>query len=449
MMRLPQTHRELWKLSVPMMLSGLSVPMISLTDTAVLGYLPEHKFLAAMAVGVAALHFLFWAFGFLRMATTGLCAQRAGAGDEAGLLRVFHQSLLLAVVIAVLLVALQAPLLRSVELLFAPAPELRAPLETYFRISLLSAPALFAFYVLWGFFLGLGHAAPVLISVFFVNFLNAVLDVFFVIGLGMDVDGVAWASVCAEYAGFALALFLFARILRKRGIVWQPRGLLPDPAMLKGLLVINHRLFTRTLLLLFTYAFFSAQASRLGAGPVAGNVVLLNLFFVFTFACDGIIYAVESLSGRALGRRDLPLFNEYVRAGMLWSWGLAFGLAAAYAVAGGWMIDLLTTLETVREVAKAHVLWIALLTLVGVACFVYDGVFIGALGFREMRDAMLVAVALVYLPVWALARPLGNDGLWLALAACLLARSLLMHFYYHRRVLPRLRAEQAAPAPAT
>lgn len=415
------------------MLSNISLPLLGLVDTAVMGHLDSAVYLAAVSVGAMILHFIFWGFGFLRMATVGLAAQAYGANDGSELRQLLARAGLFALIIAVMLVVLQAPAIRLALYLVKPGPDVVDLISDYFEIRIWSAPATLLTYVLLGWFLGIQKARLVLLVMVFINALNIVLDVVFVIGLGLDVAGVALASLISEYSGLFLALYLLRRQLRL-----MPGQFIRTSALhlaeFRKLLSLNTDIFIRTIALLFVFAFFTTQSVRAGDVVMAANAVLLQFLTFMAYVLDAYAHAAEAMVGEAVGRQDRQRLKHYVNACLRWSLLSALGFMLFYLVAGNLLVSLLTDIAEIKQYAGQFLLWLALMPLVAVWSYLYDGVYIGATWSRDMRNVMLMATGLVFLPVWYLSREWGNHGLWFSMMTFMLARGALMAYFYQQKL---------------
>lgn len=420
-----------------MIVSNISVPLLGMVDTAVTGHLDDAVYLGAVAIGAAVFGLLYTSVNFLRMGTTGIAAQCYGAGDYDGLRVALGQALVVVVCIAALLLALQAPLGTLALGLLGPDGQVAAHANEYISIRIWSAPATLANYALIGWFIGLQNARIALFIVLTVNISNMFLDLAFVLLLGMKVAGVAAASVLAEFAGLAVGLGFVAGELRRHPGRWLLTKLTRLSAY-KAFFSINAHLFVRSLALIFTYFFITAQGARLGSLVLAANAVLMNFQYLLAFALDGIAHAAEALVGKAVGARNRAAVECTVSLTLRWSLYAALGFSIAYATAGPALVRLLTDLPEVRGTTLRYLPWLVLSPLVAVWSYLYDGVFVGATRAREMRDIMLVSTLLVFLPAWYAFRFLGNHGLWLALMLFLASRGIGMHLYYRRKVLAAL-----------
>jgi MATE family multidrug resistance protein len=421
-------HADVWRIAWPMMLSNLSVPLLGMVDTAVVGHLNRPAYLGAVAVGTTLFDFLYLGLNFLRMGTTGVTAQAFGRGAAGEVRAALAQGLILSLVLAVILLAVQWPL-RIIGLdLIAPSPQVLPYARVYFDIRIWAAPAVLADYALAGWFIGVQNTRAPLTFVIAINAVNAALDLLFVNGFGMNVAGVALASVIAEYVGLGVGLWLVVRELERHPARWR-RTRIFDRRALRRLAGVNGNLFVRTICLMCAFGFFTAMGARLGTVVLAANAVLLNLQSVLSYALDGFAHAAEALTGRAIGHGDRDGFRRAVRLTLGWSVAAAAVFALLYGLAGRYIIALMTDLPDVRAAAFAYLPWLIASPLIGVWAYEFDGIFVGTTHAREMRNAMVIALA-VYLLVWYLAQPLGNHGLWLAFLVFMAARGVVMGAIY-------------------
>jgi len=427
------TRQRILALAWPIILSNITVPLLGLVDTAVVGHLPDSRYLAGVTLGATLFSFLYWGFGFLRMGTTGLTSQAVGREADGEVRNLLGQSLLLALVIGLGLILAGGPLV-TLGLWLLDGSEVATELAAeYARIRLLSAPAVLANYAILGWFLGQQNSRVTLSILVLTNGVNIALDLLFVVGLGMTSDGVAWATVLADYTALAFGLWLVSRQLR-----WLSGRFLRERllrlAAYGELFRVNANLFVRTLGLLFAMAFFTSRGAAQGDTVLAANAVLLQFIMLTSYALDGFAHAAEALAGRAVGRQRFDEFGQVVRSAARFSLVTAGLAALAFALGGEWLIALLTGLPEVRATAGDYLPWMVVMPLVAVWSYLLDGVFIGATAIREMRNSIYAGLA-VYLPLWWLTTPLGNHGLWLAFLAFAVVRSgvLVAYYRHHRR----------------
>ena len=422
-------HRAVWRLAFPIILSNVSVPLLGAVDTAVVGHLPEPRHLGAVALGAMVFNFVYWGFGFLRMGTAGLTAQALGAGDRAEVLAAGARALLIAGAAAAALIAAQTAIAALAFELTEASAEVEELARVYVLTRIWGAPAALGAFAILGWFLGLQNTRATLYVQLWMNGLNIVLDVVFVVGLGWGVFGVALATVVAEYAGFALALWLAARAAADvGGRPGRARILAPD--RLRRTLGLNFDIFVRTVCLVFAFAWFTAQGARLGDVALAANAVLMNFQIFMAHGLDGFAHAAQALVGRAVGAADRRALGRAVRISSVWAGASAAGFVLVYAAGGEAIVRLLTGIEEVRAAAIAFLPWSVAMPLVAVAAFQLDGIFLGATLGRQMRNAMLASLPVYLVLCEALIPHWGNHGLWCALTAFMALRGVTLGVLY-------------------
>ncbi|WP_027965763.1 MATE family efflux transporter [Halomonas halocynthiae] len=431
------SYRRLWTLAWPIILSNITVPLLGLVDTAVVGHLPDAHYLAAVTLGATLFSFLFWGFGFLRMGTTGLTSQAAGRDDDEAVRNLLGQSLLLAIALGAGLIIAGSPLISLGLWLLDGSEQASLLAAEYASIRLLSAPAVLANYAILGWFLGQQNSRVTLAIMLLTNGVNIVFDLLFVIGLGMTSNGVAWATVIADYSGLALGLWLISRQLKRLEGRFLRHHLLRLAAYAE-LFNVNANLFVRTLGLLFAMAFFTAQGAAQGDIVLAANAVLLQFIMLTSYGLDGFAHATESLIGRAIGKQNPHIFNSTLRAATLLS-VITAGLATlAFLIGGQELIALLTGLDAVRDTAAIYLPWMIALPLIAVWSYLLDGVFIGATAIKQMRNSVFIGLT-VFLTLWwafqwlfrqqLLADGLLNHALWLSFMVFFIVRSGVLVAY--------------------
>ena len=422
--------RHLWRLALPMILSNITVPLLGLVDTAVIGHLDSPVYLGGVAIGATTTSFVFMLLLFLRMSTTGFTAQAFGARDALALARALTQPLLMAVCAGVLFILLRDPLSSLAGRLAGGNPLVLEQAALFIHIRWLSAPATLANMVILGWLLGVQYARAPVVLLVVGNSVNIALDLWLVLGLKWGVAGAATATALAEYVTLAVGLMMVWRVAKRRGITMTmlKRSWRGD---VSRLLRLNRDIMLRSLLLQLCFASLTLIGARLGPEVVAANAVLL-MFITFTaYALDGFAYAVEAVSGEAWGARDgdrlLAVWHAACRQAGL----VALGFALIYAISGESIVTMLTSLASLRQQVDRYLIWQIILPLAGVWCYLLDGLFVGATRGREMRNSMAVAalgyfVTLLTLP-W-----LGNHGLWLAVTVFLALRGLSLWYIWRR-----------------
>lgn len=426
----PLTHRRVLSLVTPIVLMGLTTPLLGFVDTAVIGQLGEAALIGAVAVGALIFTFIFWAFGFLRMGTTGLTAQALGAGDAAEIRAALGRALLIAGIAGLGLLLLQIPIRALSFALVQGSGTVENEAATYFGIRMWSAPFTLANYAVLGWLVGMQKTRLAMVLQIFLNGTNAGLDTLFVLQFDWGVAGIAAGTVIAEIAtafvGLGIALF----VLRQYAGTWDWQTIVAWEKI-SDTLSVNRDIMIRTLVLLLAFSFFTMEGARAGDLTLAANAILMQFVSFSAFFLDGFAFGAEALVGAAIGAHHRARFLEAVRLTSLWAFALSVVLAASFALLGGFWVDFLTTAPEVRETARLYLPWAAALPLLSVACFQLDGIFIGATRAREMRNAAFVSTTAFFL-FWWLLLPFGNHGLWATMALFNVTRALALGRYYPR-----------------
>jgi MATE family multidrug resistance protein len=424
-------NHKIWRIAWPAILSNISIPLLGLVDTAILGHLENTLYLGAVAIGASILSFLYWGFGFLRMGTTGLIARATGANDGARELTIILQSLVLALALA-LLVVTSHPLWLSLGLwLMAPGDSLAPLAEGYVSIRVFSAPAVLITYAIVGWYIGHQNTRWPMVFVLVTNLLNILLDILFIVVLDMKSEGAAWATLCAEYTGCGIALLALFKSLDLRPLA-QIRAQLTRLGAYRDLLDSNRYLFARTMCLLFSFAFFTAMSTRLGQDMLAANTIMLQLLMMAAYALDGFAYAAEGLAGNAAGAGDMPRFYQVVAVCGRWSIATAASISLILLLGGPLLYPLFTHHQVIQQMLNNYHFWLVLMPLAAAWSYLLDGVFIGAAKSREMMYSMIFCLLLIYLPAWFLLQGWGNHGLWLACLLFHIGRGATLQWYYRR-----------------
>ena len=416
-------NKEILRLAIPNIISNISVPLLSSVDTALMGRMSAAH-LGAVGLGAMIFNFIYWNFGFLRMGTTGLTAQAYGRSDERALVDTLGRAVVLGLAIALVLLLFQGGIAKGSIWALQVSAEQGELVEQYFSIRIWAAPATLLSYALMGWFFGMQQAVYPLIWVLVVNGANILLSFYFVRELDMGIRGVAWGTVAAQYVGLGIGILLLGyrygavrRMLSLRGIL--------DGRSFAHFLNINRDIFLRTLLLTFSFALFYNRSSASGSLVLAANGVLLQFVNWMSYGIDGFAYASESLVGKYVGAADRERFDRAVRLTFVWGMGLAAAYALAYGVWGEAMLRIFTDQEAVLAVALDYWVWMVAFPVLSTPCYLYDGIFIGLIASKAMRNSMLIAFGVFLGLVFSAGQYWGNHGLWLSLLLFMVMRGLV------------------------
>jgi MATE family multidrug resistance protein len=426
------THRGVLGIALPMTLAYLTTPLVGAVSLGVVGQLGDPALVGGVSIGALIFDVAFSTFNFLRSGTTGLAAQALGAGDRQEIVAIFWRALLVAITIGVILLVLEAPILRLSLGLIGGSASVQAATRSYWQIRVLAAPLALANYAILGWLIGLGRAGYGLVLQLILNGLNIAISVVLVDLLHFGVAGVGWASATAESVAALIGLAVVLRLSRCDPPSRLSR--IADGHAFRRMIAVNRDIMIRSFALLFAFAFFTAQSARAGDIVLAANEILFNLTIVAAYFLDGLAAAAEQFAGRAIGARERAAFDRAMRLTIGWGYGVAAAASLFLWLAGPFLIDLMTTSASVRAAARDFLPLAALVPLIGTLAYQMDGIFIGATWSTDMRNMMLLSLLAYFAVWWALAGPLGVTGLWLALLTFLGLRGLTLLWRSRARV---------------
>lgn len=439
------THRRVLQISLPIVLSNVTVPLLGAVDTGVVGQMGEAAPIGAVGLGALILSAFYWVFGFLRMGTVGLTAQAEGRAEPAEVAALLTRGLLIGAGAGVVIIAAQMPLF---ALAFRAAPasaEVEALARAYMQVRIWSAPAAIALFAITGWLIAQERTRAVLAIQVWMNGLNIALDLWFVLALGWGVEGVALATAIAEWSGLALALWFCRAVFA--GVLWRTWSVVFDGARWRHMIGVNGDILIRSLLLQAMFIVFMFQGSAMGDATLAANQVLMQFLMITAYGLDGFAFAAEALVGRAHGAGQRAALRRAAVLSTLWAVVVSAVLTVGFWAAGPWIIDLMAKAPEVQTAARVYLPYVIATPLLAVAAFMLDGIFIGATRTRDMRNMMAVSFALFALGALVLVPPFGNHGLWAVMLGSFVVRAVTLGLRYP--ALERSVQTRAAATPAS
>lgn len=422
------TNREYLGLTVPFMLSTMTQPLMGAVNTAVMGQLPDPKYIAAVSLGAILFNNLYWLFGFLRVSTTGYAAQAFGAADrELGTLA-FFKPLVLALIISACCILFQKPILEGYLAMIGAAPEVNDLCREYYYILIWGAPLVLGNYVALGWLMGQTRVRASVFMQVSMNVLNMALSIWFVFWLHMDIIGVAYATLLSQLYGGVLSvvlMYVYGNFDYKN----LPWGELLDWRTFIGMLQVNVNLMIRTACLLTVNNIIAAVGASFGTVVLAANAVLLQLKDIMSYLIDGMANGAAIFSGRAVGAKSGTGLDAAIRMTFKWLVALAVILMGGYAAGNEFFIRLFTNIDEVVAMAVEYNIFVLFYPVCAGIGMVLYGVFCGATRTAPVRNMMLLALAAFYLLQWQLVPVLGNSGLWLALLGFMVVQSIILLYY--------------------
>jgi multidrug resistance protein, MATE family len=432
------SHARVLAIALPIVVSNATIPILGAVDTAVVGQLGQAAPIGAVGLGAIILTSIYWVFGFLRMGTTGLVAQARGAGDAAETGALLMRGLLIAGAVGLVLVAGQAAVFWAAFRMAPASDAVEALALDYLGIRIWGAPAAIAIYALTGWLIAMERTGAVLALQLVMNGINVGLDLLFVLGFGWGVEGVAFATLVAEWTALGLGLWLCRAAFA--GEQWRDWARVFDPGRLRRMAAVNTDILIRSVILQASFTAFVFFGAGLGDVTLAANQILLQFVYITAYALDGFAFAAEALVGQAMGARRPDVLRRGAIVASQWAYGGAALLALGFLLGGGLLVDAMTTAAPVRAEAREYLGWMVLGPLVGIGSFMLDGIFIGATRTRDLRIAMMQSIVIYAAALAVLLPVFGNHGLWAAMIVMFLSRTVTLALRY-----PALEAAAVPP----
>ena len=434
-----QLNKEILRLAIPNIIANLSVPILSLTDIALLGHLESEVYLAALSLSTAVFNVVFWMFSFIRMSATGFTAQAYGSQDKSQVKRILYRSFFIALGIGAILVSLSFLIKMFSFDLMSSDPETIYFAKEYFNIRILAAPATIGLYALTGWFSGMQDAKSPMFVTVLMNIINVILSIVFINVFSMDIEGAALGTIIAEYLAFAVGIFILFKKYPEVFRFTESWSQVFNKTELYEFFSINRDIFIRTLCLILVFNFFIITSAKYETVILSANSILLQLTMVFSYFTDGFACAAEALTGKYLSQKNREKFNKLIKSLFLWGLGLAVVFSVIYFFFGSSILRILTSQESVLSTAKEYLVWLAILPLFSFASYIWDGIYVGVLAGKAMRNTMIIATFPVFFGLfYSLNDSFGNHALWIALLGYLFFRGFLQTIIAKKTVYAKI-----------
>jgi len=426
------------KLSIPIFFANLAIPMVGIIDTALMGNLGNLSYLSATSIAANLFSMIFWSFGFLRMGTVGMVSQANGRNNYSEILNIVIRNILFVTLISIIIILLQNFILNLSLKIFDLSETTRDLYEQYFRIRVYSAPGELTLYIITGLFVGLQKTKISSFAVGFFSLLNILVSIVLVTIFDLNIKGVAYGTLFSALITSSIFLIYMFYYLSKHTKIKINLKQILNFSKIKNIFNINLNIFIRTILLTFSFLWFTYLGTQIGEDYVAANAILINLVFLSAFILDAYAFSTEGIVGYSLGKKDLSLFKNIVKNSFILSSISGLIISIIYFFAYEHVINLMSDLEEIRELSSSYVIWLIILPLISSFCYQFDGIFIGASQTKELRNAMVFSVLSYLIISIILTKLLFNTGIWISLCIFMILRAISL-FYYLDKIYLRFR----------
>jgi MATE family multidrug resistance protein len=417
------------RLSIPIFFANLAIPMVGIIDTALMGNLGNLSYLSATSVAANLFSMIFWSFGFLRMGTVGMVSQAHGQNNYKEILNIILRNLLFVFTISLLILITQYFIL-NLSLKIFDLSELTQQFYTqYFKIRIYSAPGELTLYIITGLFIGLQKTKISSLAVGFFSILNIILSILFVTKYDLNIKGVAYGTLySAIITSIIFLIYTFYYLSNHVSLKIDLKELI-NINKIKNIFDINFNIFIRTILLTFSFLWFTYLGTQIGEDYIAANAILINLVFLSAFILDAYAFSTEGMVGYSLGKKDLNLFKTIIKNSFILSSITGLIISIVYFLANQYVINLMSDIEKIRVLSSQYVIWLIILPFIASFCYQFDGIFIGVSQTKELRNAMIFSVFCYLIISIFLTKYFSNTGVWISLCIFMILRATSLYYY--------------------
>ena len=420
------------KLSIPIFFANLAIPMVGIIDTTLMGNLGSLSYLSATSVAANLFSMIFWSFGFLRMGTVGMVSQANGRNDYSEILNIVIRNLLFVLTISIIVILIQNLILNLSLKIFDLSEITKDLYEQYFKIRIYSAPGELTLYIITGLFVGLQKTKTSSFVVGFFSILNILISVVLVTKFDLNIKGVAYGTFFSALITSIIFLIYTFWYLSKYAKIEIKFAQILNLKKIKDIFNINLNIFIRTILLTFSFLWFTYLGTQIGEDYVAANAILINLVFLSAFILDAYAFSTEGIVGYSLGKKDLTLFKNIVKNSFILSSISGLIISIIFFLTNNFVINFMSDIDEIRKLSSSYVIWLIILPVISSFCYQFDGIFIGASQTKELRNAMIFSVLVYLLISILLIKFLFNTGIWISLCIFMILRAISLFWYLNR-----------------
>jgi len=429
--------KNLLHLSIPIFFANLSIPLVAIIDTGLMGNLDDASYLTATSIASSVFSMIFWSFGFLRMGTVGMVAQAHGSNQYNEIVDLVIRNIAFVIVISLVLIFLQHYIFHLGLQIFDLSNDTKKYFKDYFDIRIYSSFGELTIYVITGLFIGLQKTKTSSVVVGFFSVTNIIFSLFFVLYCKLNVTGVALGTlVSSTLTSFIFLIYTFSELKKLTNINFDIKKVF-NIKKIQNIFNINFNIFIRTVLLTFSFLFFTYLGNTISEDVVAANTILINLIFLSAFILDAYAFSTEGVVGYSIGSKDIKLLKDVIKNSFILSASTGLLISLLYFFGKNQFIAMMTDLPNIQTISLSYSYWVVIIPFISSFCYQFDGIFVGASQTKELRNAMIISVCIYILSALYLINNLGNLGLWISFSIFLIARALTL-FVYLGRIYKRI-----------
>ena len=431
------SFKNILNLSIPIFFANLAIPLVGIVDTGLMGNLDNSSYLTATSISSSLFSMIFWSFGFLRMGTVGMIAQSYGSKKYNEILDLVIRNICFVIVISIILILLQKYILNLSLQIFELSNDTEEYFKDYYKIRIYSSFGELTIYVITGLFIGLQKTKISSLAVGFFSISNIIFSLYFVLYLNLNVKGVALGTLVSSIlTSFIFLIYTFYELKKITKININISRIF-NFIEIKKIFNINFNIFIRTVLLTFSFLFFTYMGNKISEEVVAANTILINLIFLSAFILDAYAFSTEGIVGYSLGSKNTKLLKDVIKNSFILSASTGLLISLIYFFGKDYFISWMTNISNVKTISLSYSYWVVIIPFISSFCYQFDGIFVGASQTKELRNAMIISVFIFIISSFFLIKNLNNLGLWISFSIFIIVRALTL-FAYLGRVYKRI-----------
>jgi len=384
-------RKNIWSLSWPLIIANFTIPLVGLTDTVIMGHMPNSIYLAAIAIGGIVFNFMYAGLNFLRMGTTGIVSQYFGANNFEEIFFSLLRPLLLALIIGTTLYYSKNFIFDISMYFLTPDAALEKFFKEYLFVRMIGLPAGLLNIVFLGWFFGMQKTKSVMVQLITINLVNTFASIYLAVFLDYGIYGVAMGSVLAQYSGLLLSIIIFLNSFKQYNFNIIKLSKILSLKSFNDLFSISKNLFIRTMLLVFVQAYLIKKAGLIGVDELASMEILLVIFGLSSYTLDAFAHSAESTVGASIGSRNKENIYKSIRTTTELALCFSIFVGIILYVLNYYVLAIFTDLKILREMIDNIWGLVVITPFVSMLAFQLDGIFIGATLAKEMRNCMILS----------------------------------------------------------
>ncbi|MGA0411185.1 MAG: MATE family efflux transporter [Candidatus Puniceispirillales bacterium] len=426
-------RKNIWSLSWPLIIANFTIPLVGLTDTVIMGHMPNSLYLAAIALGGIVFNFMYAGLNFLRMGTTGIVSQNFGASNFEEIFFSLLRPLFIAFIIGIILYFCKNLLFELSVYFLTPDQALEKFYKEYLFVRMIGLPAGLLNIVFLGWFFGMQKTRSVMLQLITINLVNTIASIYLAVFLDYGIYGVALGSVLAQFSGLFLSIIIFFNFFKQYNFnLFKVTKMLSIRAF-SNLFSISKNLFLRTMLLVFVQAYLIKKAGLIGVDQLASMEILLVIFGLSSYTLDAFAHSAESTVGVSIGSKNKENIYKSIKTTTELALFFSIFIGLILYIFNYYFLAMFTNLIALREIIDNIWGLVVITPFVSMLAFQLDGIFIGATLAKEMRNCMILSSLIFCLIIeFYYSTNLDFKNLYSCFLLFLILRGLFLTMYLNR-----------------